>query len=163
MVDINTGNTFYLLNSLELWGKIPVIPKIPVFHILKRRIRENQYCHFNKIFLNFKKFSLRCLPWGPTPRNHRIKQTVRKLNLWQKTAGNKSVWIKACVIERCQLHYIFVCYLFYFRQTEKDHIGKKNNEKGDQTFFYISNLVANPGLDLGKKLSNLLSNHEALN
>ena len=32
------------------------------------------------------------------------------------------------------------------------------------TFFYISNLVAKAaGLNLGKKLSNLLSNHEALN
>ena len=31
-------------------------------------------------------------------------------------------------------------------------------------FFYISNLVAKAsGLDLGKKLSNLLSNHEVLN
>ena len=30
--------------------------------------------------------------------------------------------------------------------------------------FYINNLVAKTlGLDLGKKLSNLLSNHEALN
>ena len=30
--------------------------------------------------------------------------------------------------------------------------------------FYISNLVAKvPGLDFGKRLSNLLSNHEALN
>ena len=30
--------------------------------------------------------------------------------------------------------------------------------------FYISNVVAKAlGLDLGKKLSNLLSNHEALN
>ena len=29
--------------------------------------------------------------------------------------------------------------------------------------FYISNLVAKaPGLDLGKKISNMLSNHEAL-
>ena len=31
-------------------------------------------------------------------------------------------------------------------------------------FFYISNLVAKaPGLNLGKKLSSLLSNREALN
>ena len=31
-------------------------------------------------------------------------------------------------------------------------------------FIYISNLVAKaPGLNLGKKLRNLLSNHEALN
>ena len=44
--------------------------------------------------------------------------------------------------------------------------GKKARWEGIQLhiFLYISNLVAKaPGLYLGKKLSNLLSNHEALN
>ena len=32
------------------------------------------------------------------------------------------------------------------------------------TFYYVSNLVAKvPGFTLGKKLSNMFSNHEALN
>ena len=59
------------------------------------------------------------------------------------------------------LHFCLLSLLF--SPNRKRSYWKKNNEKGDQTFFYISNLVANPGLDLGKKLSDLLSNHEALN
>ena len=63
------------------------------------------------------------------------------------------------MIQRCQVQYIFVCHPFYFRQTEKDHIGRKlNNEESEHIFLYMSNMVAKtPGLDLGKKLSILLS------
>lgn len=43
-------------------------------------------------------------------------------------------------------------------------IGKKITVLLGYTFFYISNLVAKtPGLNLGKKFCNLLSNHEVLN
>ena len=38
------------------------------------------------------------------------------------------------------------------------------NFRPEYIFFYISNLVAKaPGLNLGEKVSNLLSDHEALN
>ena len=39
-----------------------------------------------------------------------------------------------------------------------------NSVLSNYMFFYISNLAAKaPGLNLGKKLSNLLRNHDALN
>ena len=43
-------------------------------------------------------------------------------------------------------------------------LSKSNGDKEYTFFFYIRNLVAKaPGLNLGKDLSNLLSNNEALN
>ena len=51
----------------------------------------------------FQTFSLRCIPlgvyhWvyttGATPRSHWAKRTLKKLNLWGKTAVKKNAWIK---------------------------------------------------------------------
>ena len=46
--------------------------------------------------LNFKNVPFCVYHWG-TPWSHWIKkETVKKLNLWGKTAVGKSAWIKAC-------------------------------------------------------------------
>ena len=42
----------------------------------------------------FQTFYLWCLPWATT-RSHWAKQALKKLNLWGKTAVDKSAWIKA--------------------------------------------------------------------
>ena len=50
----------------------------------------------------------------------------------------------------------------YFETIE--HSVQTADDNGKLPFFYISNLVAiAPGLNFGKKLSNLLTNRDALN
>ena len=41
------------------------------------------------------------------------------------------------MIQRYQVYDIVVCHPFYFRQTGKDHIGRKlKNKKSDHAFFF---------------------------
>ena len=42
----------------------------------------------------FQEFFLWCLPWGAS-QSHWTNQTLKELNLWGKTAVDKSAWIKA--------------------------------------------------------------------
>ena len=56
--------------------------------------------HFTAIYrLKFEKTSLRSPPRA-NPWSHWTKHTVKKLNLWGKTAVDRGAWIKAWILQK---------------------------------------------------------------
>ena len=63
-------------------------------------IHKGKWCLFAMKNMSFEvKKSRKCIFQGFGEPSSKIlaKQTVKKLNLWEKTAVDKSAWIKACI------------------------------------------------------------------
>ena len=86
----------------------------------QEKSKKNAFSNCLSVYLNFKNV-LFGVHHGATPRSHWTKQTVKKFNLWGKTAVKKSVWIKAWKKEMLQAFtcnfitsYVFMWKAFVF-------------------------------------------------
>ena len=81
----------------------------------------------------FKTFSF-FVYHGATLESHWTKQTVKKLNLWWKTAVDKSIWIKACPLKYLLFLPVWICSKFtgehLFRSVISIELSKSHFDMG---------------------------------
>ena len=110
---------FFLLFSLDTYKAVCIFlvklsSRLPINSKIPRKIQEKM--HFPVVCrTEFHLFSF-AVYHGPT-----TKQTVKKLNLWRKTAVEKSAWIKVWLFQLARGLFILmdsaiIC--IYFRNTQ---------------------------------------------
>ena len=85
---------FYLPILLTLWFRYLLLTQIEETCMYSLKFPEK--CNFlQSADLNFKHFPF-SVYHGATPWSLKVKQMLKKLNLWGKRAVDKSAWIKTC-------------------------------------------------------------------